>query len=105
MKRILFSSAAAIAVVVGLASFKEAKTIKYYFNVTASPSIDASVVTLSDNQVARRANPSTNPGDICAGADKLCIVSFLTSQLTAGKLHLNTGGTPIAFQTLISTKN
>lgn len=111
MKRILFSSAAAIAVVVGLSSFKEAKRVNtYYFDVKVSESVPTGGA-LSDIQVTRRTAFTTNPGDICAtGATKLCIVGFLTSQLTqTNKVHLNTGtggsAAPILPNVTISTRN
>lgn len=104
MKKILFSSAAALAVVVGMSSYKEAARVStFYFDVTASKA--ASVTQLRDADVQIRQDADVNPGDVCSGTTKLCIVSFLTSQLTAGKVHLNTAGSPISIQARISTKN
>jgi hypothetical protein len=106
MKKILLSTLAALSGVL-IVSYKDSvsRVTTYYYDVTAVPPVPYSVTTLMDYQVKRRANPAVNPGDICSGNTYLCIVSFFTSQLTAGKVHLNTGGIPISYQQVISTKN
>lgn len=98
-----------MAVTTAFSSFtnKELATT-YYFDIKNTFSIPTGS-PLFDFQVTRRANYAINPGDICVGATKLCIVGFLTSQLTANKVHLNTdlmgSSAPIYPSITISTRN
>lgn len=69
----------------------------YYFDVISQIN---SGQGLFDYQVRRRSVPFINPGDVCSGFSKLCVVGFLTSQLTSGKIHLETGAFPLEYPIL-----
>lgn len=96
MKKIIFSSTAALCTVVGLSSFKsDAKANVRYFDVPGSIATGSLPGGIQQSQVSYRVNQA--PPSDCAGTGKICIVAIDTVNLTAtNKSHLLAGPQPFA---------
>lgn len=99
MKTILLSGVTAICVAVGFSSFRNDRTIDYYWSQLFSDISVGSSALYVDNfylwgcpYVTFTPDP---PFDPCDGVNFYCLAGFTSAQMTANKLHIKTSAGPI----------